>query len=319
MDNGELLIKVATWDHPEQLPVLVGVLPSIFIKYGDKMKKLMLDYPDFFGESWQNYNPYENMPKSYHKGKFTDPWGCVWSNEEDGMESIVTEHPVPEREMIHTMKLPDGDFGLPHGFMYLRLLDLRGFEEGMMDFAEEPEELQILIDKVLGYNMRQMELLLKNHKAKMIFFGDDLGMQKGLAMGPVKWRKYMKPCYAKLYKLCKDDGRLIYMHTDGCIWEIMPDLVDAGVDIINPQYRANGLDNLVRVCKGKIPICLDLDRQLFPFGTPADMVNHVKECITSLYLPEGGLAINCELGHDVSLDNMKALLDTLYEYRFYKG
>ncbi len=55
-----------------------------------------------------------------------------------GMEAIVTGHPVPTREDVHRLEIPTEDAGLPHGFMYLRLQDLRGFEELMIDFAEEP-------------------------------------------------------------------------------------------------------------------------------------------------------------------------------------
>jgi hypothetical protein len=109
------------------------------------------------------------------------------------------------------------------------------------------------------------------------------------------------------------------MHTDGCIWEIMPDLCDTGVNMINPQYRANGLENLVRVCKGKIPINLDLDRQLLPFATPASIEAHIRECIEALYLPQGGLGINLELGLDVSLEVIEAAIAALDKYRFYSG
>jgi hypothetical protein len=314
----DLLIKAATYQYPEQIPVGVGILPAVFIKYGDDIKKIIAKYEDLLGNWWQNYDPYASMPKSYRKGQFTDAWGCVWSNEFDGQESIVTGHPVKSREDIHIMKAPDGDVGLPHGFMYLRLMDLYGFENTMADFFEEPPELQMLIDKVLNYNLRQTKLMLENNKEPMVYFGDDLGMQKGLAIGPEKWRKYMKPCYAAIYKLCKDAGKLIYMHTDGCIYEIMPDLQECGVDMINPQYRSNGLDNLERVCKGKIPINLDLDRQLFPFGTPSDMRKHVEACVKRLYLPEGGLGLSIEIGPDYPLENIDAIFDAANEWRFYK-
>ena len=89
--------------------------------------------------------------------------------------------------------------------------------------------------------------------------------------------------------------------------------------MINPQYRANGLDNLVRVCKGKIPINLDLDRQLFPFATPSQLDDHVRECVEALYLPQGGLGINLELNYEVPLNNMAALLDAVRKYKTYKG
>ena len=113
---------------------------------------------------------------------------------------------------------------------------------------------------------------------------------------------------------------LVYMHTDGCIHQIMGDLQDCGVDMINPQFRANGLDNLVRVCRTEriIPINLDLDRQLFPFGTPQELKNHVRECVEALYLPQGGLSLNVELHYDIPMENCIAILEALEEYRHFK-
>jgi hypothetical protein len=315
----ELLIKAMTYNHPETIPVGFGILPAVFMKHGDKVKKILAKHEDMLGDWWLNYDPYANLGESYKKGGYTDPWGCVWSNEYEGMAAIVTKHPVPAREDVHTMKLPEGDAGLPHGFMYLRLLDLRGFEEVMVDFIEEPPELRMLIDKVLGYNLGQTKKMLENNKDNLIFFGDDLGMQKGLAIGPEKWRKYLKPCFSSIYKLCKDDGRLIYMHTDGDISEILTDLQECGVDMVNPQIRACGLDNLERICKGKIPINLDLDRQLFPFCTPKEAREHLEECVKRLYLPQGGLGLNIEIGPCVPLENFEAILEAASEIRHYKG
>ena len=147
-------------------------------------------------------------------------------------------------------------------------------------------------------------------------------MQKGLAIGARRWRKYLKPCYQKLYGMIKErhPDTLVYMHTDGCIHQIMGDLQDCGVDMINPQFRANGLDNLVRVCGTEriIPINLDLDRQLFPFGTPQELKNHVRECVEALYLPQGGLSLNVELNYDIPMENCIAILEALEEYRHFK-
>ena len=122
-----------------------------------------------------------------------------------------------------------------------------------------------------------------------------------------------------MYDICHAHGKLVYMHTDGCIWEIMPDLQKAGVNMINPQFRANGLDNLVRVCKGKIPINLDLDRQLLPFCSPNDVYDHVRECVETLWLPEGGFGINLEIGFDYPIENIDAAIHAVDVYRHYKG
>lgn len=318
-DRNALLEKAIQYQYPEEIPVLIGALPATVKKYGDDLIKIFSRYPDFFDEYWLNYDYEKNLPISYQYGNFTDAWGCVWSNEIEGMESYVTGHPVPNREDILTLEAPAVDTGFPHGFMYLRLLDLRGFEEAMFDFAEDAPELQILIDKVTEYNVRQMEIACKNSTQRIIFVGDDLGMQKGLAIGAEKWRKYMKPAYKKIYDVCHRYDKLVYMHTDGDLTSIFKDIQETGVDMVNPQFRANGIDNLVRLCKGTFPICLDLDRQLFPFATPDELRAHVNLAVEKMYLPEGGLALNVEFGPDVPLENIEAVTDEVYKARFYKG
>lgn len=316
----ELLKKAIRYEYPETIPVSAGIMPAAWIKYGEDLKRLAAEYPQFFPRLPSDPAKV-TMPETYRAGKTTDEWGCVWENIEEGLEAIVKGHPIRCEEDIFNLEIPKNRDGrLPHGFMYLRLLDLCGFEDAMLYFAEEGEAIRTLIDKVLTYNCFQMEAILQRLDDSLCV-GDDLGMQQGLAIGAEKWRKYLKPCYAKMFSIIKNarPDILIYMHSDGCIYEIMPDLVECGADIINPQYRANGLNNLVRVCKGKIPINLDLDRQLFPFGTRSQLFDHIGECVEALYLPAGGLGLYAELSFDIPLDNMAAILDALEKYRHYKG
>ena len=310
--------------YPSEIPVAVGCLPAAWIKYGSELQRLVDQYPQFFhGMKKDLSRVMEDLPASYRKGVYIDEWNCEWHNEHAGNEAIVVEHPVKTEEDVYALQIPKNRDGrLPHGFMYLRLLDLVGFENAMVWFAEEGETIQTLIDKVLEYNIYQVAAILPR-MGEIMYFGDDLGMQKGLAIGAERWRKYLKPCFRRLYGMIKayKPSQLIFMHTDGCIWEIMPDLVDCGVDMINPQYRANGLDNLVRVCRREqiIPIHLDLDRQMFPFATRSQIFDHVAECVESLYMPQGGLSLNVELNYEVPLENMAAILDAVEKYRHYRG
>ena len=317
------LIPAVRMEHPDTIPVTVSVLPAAWMKYGSELQRLIDQYPQFFNGLKKDLEHVEDqLPASYRKGVYIDEWNCVWQNEHTGNEAIVTGHPIMTEEDVSKLEIPScRDGRLPHGFMYLRLLDLCGFENAMIWFAEEDETIQTLVDKVLEYNLYQVAAILPQMK-ELVYFGDDLGTQTGLAIGARRWRKYMKPCYRKLYGIIKayKPSQLIYMHTDGCIWEIMPDLVECGVDIINPQYRANGLDNLVRVCRrGQIiPINLDLDRQLFPVATRSQLFDHVAQCVESLYLPEGALGLNVELNYEIPLENMAAVLDAVEKYRHYK-
>jgi len=314
------LIQAITYQSPDVIPVECWIPPITWKKRGMDMVKLVKEYPDLVTQEIPDLSRLsETMPIEYKAGIYVDEWKCVWTNLEEGLIGVVTGHPVPEREDILTLQIPQNKDGrFPHGFMYLRLLDLRGFEEAMIDFAEECDELQILIDKVVEYNCNQIEAILPNNPAgNLVSFGDDLGIQGGLAIGAEKWRKYMKPAFTKIYAPLKRKGCYVYMHTDGQITEIMPDLIECGVDMINPQFRANGLAELERVCKGKIPIDLDLDRQLYPFATPSQLDDHVRECVETLYLPEGGLSLKLEINFDVPLENVAALFDAVRKYRVY--
>jgi len=307
------------YESPTEIPASVGLLPAAWLHYGEDLVRLAREYPDMIPNVPNLETLRENLGINVQLGGYTDEWGIVWSNVDEGVAAIATGHPLPNREDIHNLKIPDNREGrFPHGFMYLRLLDLRGFEEAMIDFVEEPPELQLLIDKVLEYNCIQLPIRLAR-EGEMPWIGDDLGMQTGLAIGAEKWRKYLKPCYKKLFDIMRAHGKYVYFHTDGCIWEIMPDLLEIGTHIINPQVRANGLDNLARVCKGKIPIDLDLDRQLFPFATPSELDDHVRECVETMWLPQGGLGLKIELNYEVPLQNMAAIFDGVRKYKGYRG
>ena len=312
-------LKALTFEHPEYIPVGVSILPAAWMKHREALDEIVVRHPILFGDHKEGDRDYDAVGGTYMEGEHVDVWGCVWSNIKTGRESIVTGHPVPTREAVHSLNIPELDVGFPHGFMYLRLADLRGFEELMLDFAEEPPELQMLIDTVLAYNLRQAEIRLRGMEGqgKIVYFGDDLGMQNSLPISPQRWRKYLKPCYAQIYKPFREAGYYVYMHTDGHIIEIVPDLVDCGVNVVNPQIRANGLDDLAAVCKGKVCVDLDLDRQLFPFCTPEEIDVHVREAVEKLGSPEGGLWLKAEVADDVPLENVEAICAALEKYRSY--
>jgi len=312
---------------PETVPITINILPAAWLHYGEDLRRIVSEYPQFFPKILDLEKIRNKLDPQYRVGQWTDEWGCVWSNLIEGNWAYVTGHPLKSEEDIMALKIPDNrDGNLPHGFFYLRLLDLCGFEFAMELFADEEEPLQVLIDKVVTYNCYQIDVLLQKQAKRQdnfYSFGDDNGMQHGLAIGAERWRKYIKPAYKKMYSKIHqaNPNAVIWMHTDGCIWEVMPDMIETGVTMINPQFGSNGLENLVEVCRRKqiIPIHLDIDCQRFPFATPVQLQEHVRECVQSFYLPEGGLALNVEFNYDTPLSNMAALLEALEKWRHYKG
>lgn len=301
---------------PEYIIGTVGFLPATWSRYREELENLIIRHPIIFGE--QNKNPdrnYDEFGGTYAEGEHIDNWGCVWKNIFGGQDALVVGHPLDDWSKLDSY-VPPSSGGLPHGFMYMRLYYLRGFENFMMDLVEEPPQLHKLIDMVLNYNMSELQKILAG-KPKIIHFGDDLGIQHSLPMSPEDWRKYLKPCFARIFGACRKAGAHVYLHTDGHILEIIPDLIECGVTVLNPQIRANTLDGLVKMCKGKVAVNLDLDRQLFPFCTPADIDEHVREAITKLGSKEGGLMLVASCGPEVPLENIEALCLAMEKYRFY--
>lgn len=309
--------KAMRFEHPEYIPVSVSLLPAAWMRHREALEEIVLRHPIVFGDYQKGSRDFDAVSGTYAEGEHVDEWGCVWTNIAAGREAFVTGHPLPRREMVRRFRAPAPGAGLPHGFLFLRLSYLRGYEEIMLDFAEEPPELQRLIDLVAEYNIGELTRALASDPPKLMHFGDDLGAQRALPISPEKWRHYLKPCYAHMYGLCHQAGVSVYMHTDGHIIPIIEDLIQCGVDVLNPQVGANGLEALARECKGKVCVDLDLDRQMLPFATPERIEAHVREAVEKLASPRGGLWLLAEIGPDVPLENIEAICQALEKHRGY--
>ena len=336
-------LKTAHFQHPEWIPCSVVIMPATWKKYREELEEIVLQHPKIFPgykKGARNFDLMKN--KRYKKGKFTDSWGCTWANIAEGLASVVVAHPIEDWNDFEAFQAPDpltkGDVldeppdwqkieknlkevkqngglaraGLRHGFMYMRLWYLRGFENLMMDIALDEPRLGQLVEMVLNYSMQLIRKYL-DMGAEYMFFGDDLGLQKSLAISPEKFRMYLKPCYQEMFNLCRKFGAGVYLHSDGHILEIIPDLVECGANIINPQTRANTLEGLEKVARGKVCIRLDLDRQLFPFATPEEIKAHIKEAVDKLNLPQGGLMLSASCLPDIPLENIEAICETFEE------
>ena len=333
-------LKTIYFDEPEWTPFVVSLMPATWMKYRGDLEELVLSYPRIFSGYVKGSRDYDWIPSPlYEVGRHTDCWGIVWDNIEQGLDSIPVVHPLSDWEALRTYTPPDAmlddQFGsrdwdaavrrmaearasgsiasygpLPHGFMYMLLYYLRGFEDLMVDMATDEPRLHELISIIEDYNVAVIQKTL-SLGAEMIFGGEDLGLQHGLPISPAMWRKYIKPTYEAMYGPCRDTGVPVYEHTDGYILEIIPDLIEVGIRILNPQIRANGLEGLQEMARGNVCVHLDLDRQLFPFATPSEIEDHIMEMHEGMILPEGGLMLHAEAEPDVTLEQLDAICATL--------
>jgi len=266
-----------------------------------------------------------------------DEWGCLWRYPGMGLAGVAVEYPLDEWAKFKTWQAPSPDAviaairakaaartesdpeeawhgSLDHGFVFLRLTYLRGFDNFMMDVAEENPKLYELRDIVTDYWYR----IAKAHLdcgATLVGAGDDLGMQDRLPISPEAWRKLIKPAYSRIFGLTRERGAGFALHTDGYVVDIIPDLIETGLTQLNPQDLVNGLDNLVRLAKGKIHIALDIDRQsITVFGTPDDVEAHIRTCIRTLGSPQGGLTLVWGVYPGTPIANIEAAIRAMEKY-----
>ena len=125
-----------------------------------------------------------------------------------------------------------------------------------------------------------------------------------------------KPLHAALKEWYASPGDRFEVPVDGYLVDIMPDLLECGVTILNPQDLCNGLDNIRRELKGRVCIDLDVDRQtVVPRGTPREVEDHIGRCIRELGSPQGGLMLKCGVYEGTPLANIEAVFRAMTRWR----
>jgi len=317
------------------VPATVAINPVLWRENEAYFIEVIHGAPDVFVVTSED-------PARKEESKVRDAWGSLWHFPGLYLDGQVIDHPLaawkawpayvppdPEtftdwraaRERVARAKregrLAVGD--VEHGFLYLRLQYLRGFENLMLDVAELRPELFEMIEMVAGYWSEVVGRWL-DMGVDMIQFADDLGHQTSLPMRPDTWRRLLLPAYQRLFAPCREQGVEVFLHTDGYILDIIPDLIEAGVTVLNPQDLVNGVDNLKRLVWGKAGIVLDIDRQkITAFGTPEQIDKHIAVCVRSLGSPDGGLMLIFGAYPGTPPENVGAVIRAMQKYHVYSG
>jgi hypothetical protein len=320
----------------------VGFSPLTWNRSRKELEQIVLAHPKIFPRySAGQANFFDEMPVVYRQGEYyRDNWGCLWYNIQNGLEGQVVEHPLADWQALATYKMPDPMLleergprdwakieqdvaerkaqGLLVGGNGERLFDrlyfLRGWDNLMLDFALEPPELARLIEMLGEYELKLIEKWI-SLGVDVIGFHTDIGTQKGLMISPASFRRYIKPLFKKLFQTCRRAGIHVSLSSDGRLVDIVDDLVECGVSVHDPQLRANTLEGIARAYKGKLCVNLDLDRQSFPFLTPAQIRAQIKEVVEVMGAPEGGLMVMAGIyGADVPLRNIEAICEAMEDH-----
>jgi uroporphyrinogen decarboxylase len=141
-----------------------------------------------------------------------------------------------------------------------------------------------------------------------ISFMDDWGSQHTLLISPKLWREFYKPLYAEYCRMIHAAGKFVFYHSDGHIFDIIPDLIEIGVDALNSQLFCMDIEEIGRRYRGQVTFWGEIDRQhVMPFGTVAEVQAAVQRVRAALDDGRGGVIAQCEWGIDVSAENVAAV------------
>ena len=265
-----------------------------------------------------------------------DEWRCGWDTHQD---LCYCTHPISEWDDFEKYRLPDPN---AHGYLdyaegliragharerivtgyhfctlFERAYICRGFENFLVDMMTEPELAAALLDKITDFHVE----LAKRYIKIGVNCGrtvDDYGSQQSLLMPPDLWRTLFKPRLARIIAVYRNAGLPHIHHSCGNIMEIVGDLIEIGVNVLNPvQPKALDVKRLADEYGDKLAFFGGIDNQeVLPYSSPEEVDAHVKS-MTEILGRHGRyvLAPSNGVGKDVPPENIEAFFSAARKYR----
>ena len=273
---------------------------------------------------------------------YVDGWGCLWERRLGAIYYEVVDSPIYTATIEDLDTYPWPDLAHPSRFVGLReqakaIQDggyavvmmsgvspfeqayvLRGVENWLLDLAANPDFALALMRKITDLQKASVIKLLEacGDYTDVLITGDDLGTQTATLISPKMYRRMIKPFHVELMsEITSRTKAKVFYHSDGNIYPLIGDLIEIGVDLLNPvQVNAGDMGNTARLKRefgDRLSFCGAIDTGwVLPYGTPDDVRAEVRRRIKDLG-PGGGYilaSVHC-IQPDVPLENVIAMLD----------
>ncbi|MDR0473399.1 MAG: hypothetical protein LBH43_06995 [Treponema sp.] len=355
MTNRENVIRALKRDNPEKIPFDMTLCPAHIANL--KKKTGTEDYHAYFqfpyryvelepaGKNYDYSHYYKNLPPDAKPLSWNSEWG-VFSVPGAVAHFEHMLHPMENFESIEEiMAYPFPDYNEPHrwrgmdekistlqkndliaiAFMQMTIFEiawyLRGMENFMMDLIANREFAETLFDKIMNIRIGMSEKYAR-HGIDILMLGDDVSTQLAMMMDPDLWREVLKPRLAKVIGAAKEVKKdiLVFYHGDGNLQAIIPDLIEIGIDILNPvQPECMDPEELKKLYGDKLSFWGTIGTQtVLPFGTPLEVETKVEEMIKTVGVGGGlVLAPTHMIEPDVPWENIEAFIGAVKKYGTY--
>jgi uroporphyrinogen decarboxylase len=336
MTSRERVIAALKRQEPDRVPTFEWIInPNVMEKMTGQRDEI--EFINLMGIDGIAINP--NMQNVIIDSRhFKDEWGIVRVSYDEYPNPVG--YPVSDESDLKSLTVPDPDAEYrfdsiknakkvmgDEKAIIIRLRDvfsqprdLMGFEDFMVSFYTQPDLVERLMEISVDYNTR----LAKNARemgGEIIVVGDDIANNSGLLINPEQYRSMVLPHFKKLIQNFKSMGFLVIKHTDGNIMAVLEDLIDTGIDCIDPIDPLGHMDIEFikktygnRVCiKGNI----DCVRTLVD-KTPQDVVRATKDCILKASIGGGHIISSSNSIHSgINSINYRVFLESIKEYGTY--
>jgi uroporphyrinogen decarboxylase len=350
MNQRENIIRAMKRQNPDYVPFAFSLCNSLFELFKEKTGEE--DYLKYFQMPYRNLSllPTKNEPdyEKYYKvlpqGAYIDDWGVA---QVPGGLAHFTKmmHPMESftsPEQVWNFPLPDlledyrwegyknkvaatKDEGLLAAYSAIQIFEyawyLRGMDNLMVDMLDDEAMATACIDRMTSIQCA-LARRLAGAGIDMIVYGDDVGTQRAMMMDPTTWRKWLKPSMEKAIRAAKEINPdiIAYYHSDGVIYDIIPDLIEIGVDVLNPvQPECMDPIKVKELYGDKLSFWGTIGTQTtMPFGTPQEVEETVRLMIEKVGV-NGGLVIAPThlLEPEVPWENIMAFVNAVKKYGKY--
>ena len=332
MNNRQRVLTALSHKQPDKVPY--------DIRFTQKAHARMAQYygdPDFaskLGNCFTWIRPYLGAESfvEVRPDVWRDEFGVLWDRRIDKDIGVVcnrlvtpdnvndfefhdASNPAKYDIIDETIKATKGGvFLVSLGFsLFERAWTLAGMENVLMAMAADKDFANTLLDRILDFNLTVIENACSRN-IDIFRFGDDWGHQRGLLMGPVLWREFIKPRFKTMCRLVKSKGKFVMLHCCGKVDEIFGELIECGLDIFNPfQPEVIDVFEAKKTYGSKMSFYggISVQRTL-PFGTPAQVREEVKKLIDIVGKNGGYIASGShDIPPDAKPENVAAMIEVL--------
>lgn len=303
----------------------------------ERIRELQAQFPD---DIFRDFDAACNLTEPSEADGVTwwvDEWGVEWRDEGGGAKpvshplledyALLEQYPFPDPYLPGRFEeadqlLPERGDRYVQAWVWFTLFErmwmLRGFENMLVDPYLEPANFGKLRDRIVEYNLAIIDQWLARG-VDAIFFSDDWGTQRSLLISPDDWRKFYKPSYKRMFERVRAGGTHVWMHLCGHILPILLDLIDIGLNVLNPvQPQAMDIHTLSKKFGGKVCFNGGIDVQgTLIHSTPAGVRRSVHELVELLGSYEGGYigGASHTIMPETPLDNIIAMYEAFLEYQ----